>query len=118
MNLDVRIDFDKSLCLRKSDAQINRMIKGVSRRFQALADPYVPALTGTMAKSASFSDFRRGEVVYDTPYAHYIYYAPQSTNLTRDKHPNAVVRWGEFVAKKYARELGEVAQKIIDGGIA
>lgn len=116
MNLDVQIDFDKSLCLRRSEAQIQRAIKGTARRFQALADPYVPALTGTMAKSALFSDFGNGEVVYDTPYAHHVYYAPDTINLTRVKHPNAVVRWGDFVAKKYARELGQTAQKILDGG--
>jgi len=114
MNMDVKIDFNKVVCLHHAQEQIDKATKGTAMRFRALADPYVPFLTGTTAKSAGFSDFDKGEITYDTPYAHYIYYAPDTFHLTKDKHPNAITHWGEFVGKRYKRELLDTFQKILD----
>lgn len=100
-----------------SEERVKLACKGTAREFQRLADPYVPFLTGEMDKSSFRSPFDKGEVVYDTPYARHVYYLDNSaTNWTRDKHPNAMSHWGEFVKSKYKDHLKSTFEKFYFGG--
>lgn len=118
VDLSVKTDFNKGACLNQIGRTIDKATAGTARRFKALADPYVPWLTGTTARSAGLSDFDKGEITYDTPYAHHIYYAdPDRVTLTKDKHPNAIVRWGDFVMNKYKKELETTFQRLLDSEV-
>lgn len=114
---DVQVNLNKNYILGKNEKDIARAVKGTAREFERLARPYVPFRTGAMTKSAYTSDFANGEITYDTPYARYIYYANKNINLTKDKHPNATVRWGDFVKNKYKQQIQTVFQRYLDGGV-
>lgn len=49
--------------------------KYIDQRVIDLSLPYVPMVTGALAASANtHSEIGSGEIVYDTPYARYLYY--------------------------------------------
>lgn len=117
LGAEMTTDFSAKEVKAQQEKAKARALKGTAREFERLARPYVPMLTGNMMKSAFTSPFEKGEIVYDTPYARYIYYAPDSFTLTRDFHPQATIRWGDFVKAKYMRQLKESFKRYYGGSL-
>lgn len=79
-------------------------------------DPYVPMDTGMLARSAqTASPSGSGTVVYDTPYAHRLYYG-LDFNFRKTHHPLATAQW--FEAAKSVNEKRWIAEveRILKGG--
>lgn len=79
-------------------------------------DPYVPKDTGMLARSAqTASPSGSGAVVYDTPYAHRLYYG-LDFNFRKTHHPLATAQW--FEAAKSVNEKRWIAEveRILKGG--
>ena len=79
-------------------------------------DPYVPMDTGMLARSAqTASPSGSGAVVYDTPYAHRLYYG-LDFNFRKTHHPLATAQW--FEAAKSVNEKRWIAEveRILKGG--
>lgn len=90
---NIRLDGDLGLSrLQKagSKAQMwldNEVIKD--------SEKYVPFKTGTLSKSAiTGSNIGSGIIVYNTPYARYLYYG-DGFNFSKTKHPQSQSRWFE-----------------------
>lgn len=115
LGAEMTTDFSADKIKAQQEKAKDSALKGTAREFERLARPYVPMLTGAMMKSAFTSPFDKGEIVYDTPYARYIYYAPDSIHLTRDFHPQATTRWGDFVKAKYIRQLEDTFKRYYGG---
>lgn len=79
-------------------------------------DPYVPMDTGMLARSVqTASPSGSGAVVYDTPYAHRLYYG-LAFNFRKTHHPLATAQW--FEAAKSVNEKRWIAEveRILKGG--
>lgn len=110
-------DFSASKIKAQHDKAVARALKGTAREYERLAQQYVPMLNGDLYKSAFRSPFEKGEIVYDTPYAKRIYYLNnETTNWTRDHHPEAMSHWGDFVKAKYIGQLTKVFKMYLNGG--
>ncbi len=103
MTVDVQIKWDRSKTLRDVGERKERGIKVASSEFRRYADPYVMYRSGATANSAyTASRLEEGLVIYDTPYASFAYNMdPDTTNVTRVKHPNAQTHWGEPVLDRH-----------------
>jgi hypothetical protein len=111
-------DFSKEKVLTEHERKLARATKGTAREFERLARPYVPMLTGALMKSSFTSPFDKGEVVYDTPYARNVYYRDNdTTNWTKDFHPNAMSHWGDYVKSKYIKDLTDVFKRYYKGNV-
>ena len=79
-------------------------------------DPFVPMDTGMLARSVqTASPSGSGVVVYDTPYAHRLYYG-LDFNFKKIHHPLATAQW--FEAAKSVNEKRWIAEveRILKGG--
>ena len=111
-------DFSKEKVLTEHERKLARATKGTAREFKRLAEPYVPALSTELYKSANRSPFDKGEIVYDTPYARYVYYRDnEKTHWTDKPHKNARSHWGDFVKSKYYKDLVEVFKRYYKGNV-
>ncbi len=94
----IRIDVKKRLfasALLEKAAKAKRLaVMTTAMCLKKEAEPYVRWQTGATARSADRSDFAKGLIKYDTPYARYAYYNERS-RVTRDVHPLASARWVE-----------------------
>jgi hypothetical protein len=109
-------DFSADKVMSQHEIAMKRALKGTAREYERLAQQYVPMLTGDLYKSAFRSPFEKGEIVYDTPYAKRIYYLPnETTNWTRDHHPQAMSHWGDFVKSKYINHLTKIFNMYYNG---
>ena len=118
LGAEMTTDFSADKIKAQQEKAKARALKGTAREFERLARPYVPMQTGDLYKSAYRSPFEKGEIVYDTPYARYVYYRDnKSTNWThdKDKHPQAMSFWGDFVKAKYKDHLNKVFKMYLDG---
>lgn len=110
--------FSKDKVLSEHKKKLARATKGTAREFERLARPYVPALSTDMYKSAYKSPFDKGEIVYDTSYARYVYYMNnKTTNWSKKHHKDARSYWGVFVKSKYYNDLVEVFKRYYTGNV-
>ena len=79
-------------------------------------DPYVPMDTGMLARSVqTASPSGSGEVVYDTPYAHRLYYG-LSFGFKKLHHPLATAQWFEEAKAVHGKRWIAEVERILKGG--
>lgn len=115
MRIETEVDFDGTRIKQTKQMNVKRAVKGTARFFEKVARPYVRWQTGRTSQSSAFSDFDKGEITYDTPYARYTYYNDKNT-VTKDHNPNATAKWGDFVKAKYKKEIQDTFQRYLERG--
>lgn len=74
-------------------------------------DPFVPMDSGQLANSVWVaSDPWKGNVIYDTPYAHEVYYGVNKTFST-DHHPQATAKWFDKAKAVHLKEWLKVGKE-------
>ncbi len=66
------------------------------------------------ASSATASDFDKGVLVWNTPYARKVYY---TGTPSKDVNPNASLMWCEVGKVNHNRDWITIAEKLFRGGI-
>ena len=79
--------------------------------------PFVPMDTGNLAESpARASNFNKGQIIYDTPYAKRMYNGV-NFNFSTDKHPQAQAHWDEKAKTVHIKSWEKVAKRAIEQGL-
>ena len=79
-------------------------------------DPFVPMDTGMLARSVqTTSPSGSGEVVYNTPYAHRLYYG-LSFAFKKVHHPLATAQWFEEAKAVHGKRWVAEVERILKGG--
>ncbi|MEH7105109.1 minor capsid protein [Bacillus velezensis] len=101
MRLNIRIEM----------GNVSRRINQFNREGQFLlssevlkdANYYAPQDTSNLIRSSQrSSDFEKGKLIWDTPYAKKLYYNPQY-NFSKDRNPNARGLWFEAAKSLFLR---------------
>ena len=82
-------------------------------------EPYVPMDEGILKKSPLYaSEMGHGKIIYDTPYAKKMYYAPDDWNFQNGplRGPNWMERMWEARGKEIIRGAQKLALKNAGGG--
>ena len=119
---DSPIAFDVTIHFNASE--LRRELSGNGRKAQIMlddavkrdTDPFVPMDTGMLARSVqTASPSGSGEVIYNTPYAHRLYYGVDF-DFKKTHHPLATSGW--FEAAKAVRKDKWIAEveRILKGG--
>lgn len=75
-------------------------IPEITSEFLKDSNYYAPMVTGDLRRSGiNFSDFDKGRVVWQTPYARRLFYNPQY-NFSKDANPNARGLWAEYAKEQ------------------
>ena len=98
---------------------VEMSIPKVSSEFLTDSNYYIPFREGDLKRSSiNFSDFNKGKLVWQTPYARRLFYNPQY-NFSKDANPNARGLWAEYAKsqnkdkyKDITNEQFEKAKKI------
>lgn len=109
----VTVEFDiksavdrRAPLLRKAQVQLDLQVIKDSNVF-------CPEAEGTLKSSALIaSRIGEGLVVWDTPYARKQYY--QCPKKSKDKNPNARMRWFEHAKARMVRTWRRIAQEALD----
>lgn len=77
--------------------------------------PYVPMRSGNLMNSGiSGTTLGSGEVIYNAPYAHRMYYGV-NFNFSKAKHPKACAQWFEKAKSVKKKDWLDGAQRIASG---
>lgn len=115
MGAKVTITTNKAKIAARIKAGVENMIPAVAE--QALADCNYFAredTRGMIASSETASDLKKGELVWNTPYAKKVYYTgiPSTT-----RNPNASLQWCEKARDTHGGDWQKIAQKAFDKGM-
>lgn len=112
---DVKFDVDRSKLLRVLESGANKMIPAVSEQALADCNYFARKDQGTMiASSETASDLKKGELVWNTPYAKKVYY---TGTPSQDANPNASLMWCEKACDTFGRNWQKIAQKAFAEGM-
>lgn len=86
----------------------------ISSEFLADSNVYIPFVTGDLKRSSiNFSDFEKGLLVWQTPYARRLFYNPQF-DFSKDANPNARGLWAEYAKEQNQKKYRRLANKSFD----
>ena len=114
--IEVHVEFNAARLRHEFDSKAKKAQFMLDSAVKRDADPFVPMDTGTLARSVqTASPSGSGVVVYDTPYAHRLYYG-LDFNFRKTHHPLATAQW--FEAAKSVNEKRWIAEveRILKGG--
>lgn len=94
---------------------IDGMIPAVSEQAHEDCNYFARKYQGTMILSSeTASDFKKGELVWNTPYAKKVYY---TGTPSQDANPNASLMWCEKAYDTFGGKWQKIAQKAFAEGM-
>ena len=110
----VKIDFDTSKIIKDYDKLTEKGVETLSQQVLKDSNFYVRKDSGLLETSSiKASNTKKGEVVWNTPYAKRVYY---TGNPSKDVNSNASLMWFEKAKSKYWKDWINIVSKIIMKG--
>lgn len=110
----VTIKIDKTVVRAKLKSRWDDTLFPLSSQVLADMNEYVRVDQNVLrASSTSASDFDKGILRWNTPYARRVYY---TGNPSKDVNPNASLMWCEVGKANHNREWITLAEKLFGGG--
>lgn len=108
--MPVKIMMDRAACAaRLKDRYESKVIPVLSEQVLKDANFYARKDTGAMIDSSqAASDFEKGRLVWDTPYAKKVYY---TGTPSKDSNPNASLMWAHKAKNAHNKDWKKLAQK-------
>ena len=112
----MRVTVDTSgLERRFSEEEFRKAQEVFAKRVAFDAGDYVPYETGHLHDSEpNNSDYESGEIIWNTPYTHYVYNLDQSSIRTV-KNENATSHWCETAKQNHLEDWKALAAKLLGG---
>lgn len=111
--MPVNIKINKSAIRRRIKGAWEKGLPELSEQILADCNEFAKEDRGHLILSSVFSsDFKAGELVWNTPYAARQYYEIQTAS--HDQNPNARWRWCEAAKRKHKKEWAAQAQKLME----
>jgi hypothetical protein len=112
---EIRSNIDEFSLVKEYKNRCDKALATITNIIVRDTDPYVPFNTGATAKSAqTASDFAKGNIVYDTPYAKDIY-EDSGRSFSHDHHDKATDHWFEASRRVNEKDWIEQVAKLIGG---
>ena len=110
--MSVRIKIDESHIIAKMDNAWNTGIEMLSSQILRDCNYYCKEDTGMLIMSSLIhSEFKKGRLVWQTPYAARQYY--EIPTAYHDVNHNATWRWCEYARKSFGKDWDRQAQAIM-----
>ena len=105
--MNVTVDFDANAAFAKRAAHLQRRQIALDVQVAKDSNYFCPEASGDLIGSVSNSIFGSGELVWDSVYARRQYY--EAPNKSKDKNPNARMKWFEEAKALHKKEWLEIA---------
>lgn len=110
-----KVTHDKAAIQRKVEAAAGKAVAVLSEQVLKDSNYYCRQDQGTLISSShTASDFQRGIVAWDTPYARKVYYTGVPS---RDVNRNAELMWVEKARSAHQADWKDIAQKALREGM-
>ena len=105
----VKIEFDKAKCMARVKAASEKAQETISKVALADCNEFVREDQGTLKQSSyAASDHKKGNLVWNTPYAKRVYY---TGTVSKAVNSQAALRWAHKAAQKYQKDWGKAGDK-------
>ena len=116
IDLEIHVDIDTSRLLQEFASRAQAAQVFLDSEVMRTSEQYVPFDTGMLARSAALATKPgSGAVVWDTPYAHRLYFADKA-NFATDKHPKARAHWADAAKAVYLKDWMAGVEQILKEG--
>lgn len=106
--MGVKVTIDRSRVAARINTAKETMIPAVAEQALADCNYFARRDQGTMIQSSeTASDLKKGELVWDTPYAKKVYY---TGSPSKDSNPNASLMWCEKAKNTYGKDWQAIGQ--------
>lgn len=106
--MGVKVTIDRSRVAARINTAKETMIPAVAEQALADCNYFARRDQGTMIQSSeTASDLKKGELVWDTPYAKKAYY---TGTPSKDVNPNASLMWCEKAKNTYVKDWQAIGQ--------
>ena len=113
--MGVKVTFDRSRVAARIQSGIDRMIPAVAEQALADSNKYCRVYQGQLKQSSeTASDIKKGELVWDEPYAHKVYYTGEPS---LDHNKKASLMWAHKAKDTHLADWQNAAQKAFGMGM-